>query len=99
MSQKHVEELERAKDRIMKHECKYICDALRLKEPDIYTPYIYYNAVATEIKKEIDKAIENKFSVSEWLYDVYGIELTLDEQREYRMQWIDRMIEYWKDKP
>lgn len=104
MSALHVKELKRAYSRIASRECDYICDALRkpISERRI-TNFSYcdiWNPVALEIKYVIEDALCGSFSVHLWLRD-QGIETGPNDSnlmREYRLEWIERMIEYWKDK-
>lgn len=101
MSYKHVLELKKARKRIKNLEDRYICDALRMRYGD--KSYVYgspWNKEAKEIKDEINIAISNVFSIVDWL-NLQGFKTGdnySSEMREYRIAWIDNMIEYWKDK-
>lgn len=89
MSKVHVEILRKAQRLISSHNEDFIC-------------YAVQHSCECEEQKQILNAIKTALqgliTVHLWLSVYHGINLNHEDRRIYRMAWIDKMIEYWKDK-
>jgi hypothetical protein len=92
MSQQHIQALLLVKSRIARSEYRYICHAL----PPTY--------VGDELRRMIVLALgatdpeDGSWSVGGWLHREHGIQLSYEDERLYRLAWIDWMIEGWQTK-
>lgn len=106
MSQAHVAELKRARERIRTGEASYICDALRAERVTNNLAPPWSDAgfeVVCQIRQDLGEGV---FDLEEWLVRKFGRKEfpykwpeSKDVLRPTRLAWIDALIEYWKDKP
>jgi hypothetical protein len=80
-------------------------EILEKSRHDIRTGYKIYTCntiprtpAGIEILNMIHKSLEGCHSVDIWLYDTHGIELDARQAQQYRVKWIEWMIEGWKAK-
>jgi hypothetical protein len=86
---KFVESLRCARCLIEAGQEKYLCLALR-------SPLTPHSREADLLREWIRDALENHYTVSDWMTSKAGYRLTATiNWKAYRLQWIDHMIEYF----
>jgi hypothetical protein len=108
MSEEHVKLLKAAKTILAQDATKiYVCSAVKTAAKRFYhanrlykhsEPEVY--DILTAIEIALSKTIfGGRHTVQTWLEERFGIYATPEELLQYRLSWIDNMIEYWKNKP
>lgn len=110
MSNIHVKILELAREKIIAYEGHFVCLVVKRASHVLYDieyefdeDYNWYyqsHKPTWDILNLINKGLDG-LSLPEWLYK-NNIILPLNDidilMREYRILWIDNMIEYWRNK-
>ena len=105
MSKVHVDILLKAKEIIRKRRQEFVCLAIRESveesygidyEPDSHN-YRYVHPITYKLLMFIEQYLGDCPTVETWI-ERKGFDIGGDFMHQYRMAWIDHMVEYWRDK-
>ena len=99
MSNLHVKILTGAKKSIASGAYYFVCDAIRLGLEDergsLDTPMV---SAKQDILDDIAASLAPHTVVGWWLVATHPEFNSIGSMPEYRLAWIDSLIEYWRDK-
>lgn len=90
----HIEVLEAARERIANRDNTYVCIALL----DVMQGSLKSKLAGKHVRDMIRESLNGHSYVGLWLEEAIGQDLREINMREYRLAWIDWMLEGWKIK-